>query len=273
MGNYSSLHDLSALFTFLWRRRLSARKGWALGLLQSLLYGFVRSVVVLVEFWKCVLIGKWILRQRLILNHPYTLRRRTNISFNLVSLYLFVKNMFTSPWDKHICNKIVLCVAAHSNIGSAAARLLGLWLRIPPGAWMSVSCECCVLSGRGLFDELITRPEESYLQWSVVVCDPATSRMRRSWPTLGRSAEGNTCVWTINIYVCVCVCRFEGVVVLFIALVAVVRCSMQCRSNSCKKEGTFCLRVSLVEGHCSFQKIIIIYLNSIEEQINQYLWK
>jgi hypothetical protein len=39
--------------------------------------------------------------------------------------------------------------------------LLGSWVRIPPGAWMSVSCECCVLSGRGLCDELITRPEES----------------------------------------------------------------------------------------------------------------
>jgi hypothetical protein len=31
-----------------------------------------------------------------------------------------------------------------------AARLLGLRVRIPPGAWMSVSCEFCVLSGRGL---------------------------------------------------------------------------------------------------------------------------
>ena len=29
------------------------------------------------------------------------------------------------------------------------------------GAWISVSCECCVSSGRGLCDELITRPEES----------------------------------------------------------------------------------------------------------------
>jgi hypothetical protein len=46
--------------------------------------------------------------------------------------------------------------------GSAAARLLGLWVRIPPGAWMSVCCECCVLSGRGLCDELVTRQEESY---------------------------------------------------------------------------------------------------------------
>ena len=54
---------------------------------------------------------------------------------------------------------------------SAAARLLRLWVRIPPEAWMSVCCECCVLSGRGLCDELITRPEESYRLWCVVVCD------------------------------------------------------------------------------------------------------
>jgi len=27
---------------------------------------------------------------------------------------------------------------------------------------MSVCCECCVLSGRGLCDELTSRPEESY---------------------------------------------------------------------------------------------------------------
>jgi hypothetical protein len=30
---------------------------------------------------------------------------------------------------------------------------------------------CCVLSGIGLCDELITRPEESYRMWGVVVCD------------------------------------------------------------------------------------------------------
>jgi len=43
--------------------------------------------------------------------------------------------------------------------------------------------ECCVLSGRGLCDELITRPEESYRLWCVVVCDLETSIMRRTWPT------------------------------------------------------------------------------------------
>jgi len=34
-----------------------------------------------------------------------------------------------------------------------------------------------VLSGRGLCDELITRPEESYRLWCVVVCDLETSRI------------------------------------------------------------------------------------------------
>ena len=35
---------------------------------------------------------------------------------------------------------------------SAAFRLQGLRVRIPLGAFMSVSCECCVLSGRSLCD-------------------------------------------------------------------------------------------------------------------------
>jgi len=33
------------------------------------------------------------------------------------------------------------------------------------------------LSGRGLCDELFTRPEESYRLWCVVVCDLETSRI------------------------------------------------------------------------------------------------
>ena len=58
---------------------------------------------------------------------------------------------------------------------SAAARLLELWVRIPPGAWMFVCCDCRVLSGRGLCDELIARPEESYRLWCVLECDLETS--------------------------------------------------------------------------------------------------
>jgi hypothetical protein len=53
---------------------------------------------------------------------------------------------------------------------------------------MFVCRECCVLSGRSLCEELITRPEESYWLWCVVVCDLETTRMRRPWHALGRSA-------------------------------------------------------------------------------------
>ena len=68
---------------------------------------------------------------------------------------------------------------------SAAVRLLRLWFRIPPGAWMFVCCECCVLSRRDLCDELIPRPEESYRLWCVTVCYLETTWMRRPWPTGG----------------------------------------------------------------------------------------
>jgi hypothetical protein len=50
---------------------------------------------------------------------------------------------------------------------SAVARLLGLRVRIPPEAWMSLCCECCMLLGRGLCDGPISQPEESY---HVCVC-------------------------------------------------------------------------------------------------------
>ena len=46
-------------------------------------------------------------------------------------------------------------------------RLLELRIRIPAQVWMSVSCERCVVSGGGLYDRPITRPEESYLLWRV----------------------------------------------------------------------------------------------------------
>ena len=73
---------------------------------------------------------------------------------------------------------------------SAAAGLLRLWVRILPGTWMFVCLECSVVSDRGLCDELITCPEESYRLGYVVVCDLETLRMGRLWPVLGRSAKG-----------------------------------------------------------------------------------
>jgi hypothetical protein len=52
-----------------------------------------------------------------------------------------------------------MLVAARSKRGSVADRLLVLPVRIPLEACMSVSCEWCVLSGRGLCVRLITGPE------------------------------------------------------------------------------------------------------------------
>jgi len=94
-------------------------------------------------------------------------------------------NIILSAPSKRKCPQILLCIPSlspplhniqiDSNLPyytiltterlrrrSATDRLLGLRVRIPPGAYLSVSCECCVLSGRGLRVRPITRPGESY---------------------------------------------------------------------------------------------------------------
>jgi hypothetical protein len=84
---------------------------------------------------------------------------------------------------------------------------------------MAVCGECCVLTGRGLCDELITCPEESYRLWYVVVCDLKTSRLRRLWPALGRSASGDTpLLWSINLLCGQCEVRNDKRVVRNITL-------------------------------------------------------
>jgi len=50
-------------------------------------------------------------------------------------------------------------VCCRSLVGTAGLSLAG---------GMYVSCECCMLSNRGLCDGLIIRPEESYRMWCVL---------------------------------------------------------------------------------------------------------
>jgi hypothetical protein len=70
--------------------------------------------------------------------------------------------------------------------GSAAACLLRLWVRIAPRAWMSVCCDCCVVSGRGFCVGLITSTEKSYrVCVCVSKCDHEALKMRRLFPTGG----------------------------------------------------------------------------------------
>jgi len=84
------------------------------------------------------------------------------------------------------CISILTPLTSTSKPVLVAARLLRLPVRIPPGARMSVSYECCVLLGRGLCDGLITRPEESYrvcvcvcVSVSVIRCNSNPLHLRR----------------------------------------------------------------------------------------------
>jgi len=115
-----------------------------------------------------------------------------------------------NSWPKHVIYNAInlhICICtgcrSHRQRGlrrkSAAARLLRLWVRFPPAAWMSVCCLCCtrMLSGRGLCDKLINRPEESHRLCCVVVCDLETLWMRRAWPTGGCRAKNKNTHWLV----------------------------------------------------------------------------
>jgi hypothetical protein len=68
-----------------------------------------------------------------------------------------------SNW--HI-NNLSIPVAARSKAWVCGCSLAGI-VGSNPAEGMNVCCECCVLSGRGLCVELITRPAESYQVWCV----------------------------------------------------------------------------------------------------------
>jgi len=66
--------------------------------------------------------------------------------------------------------------------GSASARLLELWIRIPPGG-MDVSCGCCVMSGRRLCVGLITSPGVVPIVVCVnVIVEPGPGSLRTDTP-------------------------------------------------------------------------------------------
>jgi hypothetical protein len=60
----------------------------------------------------------------------------------------------------------------------------------------------CVLSGRGFCDELITRPEQSYRLWRVVVCDHETSWYEEAIARAGVQSQRNkqTYIYTSILY-------------------------------------------------------------------------
>jgi len=99
--------------------------------------------------------------------HRLTLRK--------LMLYIYMEHLFLMFLDHTQRRNTVGRISAGER--PQAVHLLRSWVRIPPGARIFVCCECRVLSGTGFCDELITRPEESYRLWCVVVCDLETSRI------------------------------------------------------------------------------------------------
>ena len=72
-------------------------------------------------------------------------------------------------------------MAPRSKVWVCGRSLAGSW-DCGFESWMSVCCECCVLSGRGLCDGPITRPEKSY-PCGAYECDLEISKMRGPRPT------------------------------------------------------------------------------------------
>jgi hypothetical protein len=70
-----------------------------------------------------------------------------------------------------------------------------------PTGGMDVSCECLVLSSRGLCDEMITRPEKSHRLWCVVVCDLENLKNEEAMTRVGsqRHMKKEKCIMLNNV--------------------------------------------------------------------------
>jgi hypothetical protein len=73
---------------------------------------------------------------------------------------------------------------------------------------MFVLCECYVLSGRGLCDELITRTEESYRLWCVVVCDLENLKNEQAVTRVGSQR------YSIKKVIIIICCHFNSIVII-----------------------------------------------------------
>ena len=100
--------------------------------------------------------------------HPDVASSRRSTSYN--------QQLSRSPFSAHLisycCNCIYesvywpLALAAGTKSWFCVSSLTGVVASNPTGG-LDVSCECCVLSGSGLCDGLIARPEESYRVWCI----------------------------------------------------------------------------------------------------------
>ena len=142
-----------------------------------------------------------------------------------------------------------------------AAPLLGLRVRILPGARKYVCCECRVLSGRSLSGGLITRPEDSYSVWRVFKNAIVKTQ---PWPTsdcYGRRGEKkitinmnyfpNSIHQTIFLIKTFCVLCSAGAEVVYVSLMNVFLQSASCTETLC------CLPPDVLRTNSGFVQIFI----------------
>ena len=94
------------------------------------------------------------------------IRRQAQMHF-IVTIWKDCRHIYRGviyEWSVATRSKVWAC-------GLSPAEIVGS----NPTGGIDVCFECCVLSGRGLCDELITCQEESYRLWCVVLCDLETS--------------------------------------------------------------------------------------------------
>jgi len=90
-------------------------------------------------------------------------------------------------------------------------------------AWKFVYCECCVLSGRGLCDKLISRPEESCRMW----CGIVWSRKPQEWGdhdprwVAAPQKKSHYCHKHMNLY---CMCTVKGSLLLTLSGTRILKC-------------------------------------------------
>ena len=102
-----------------------------------------------------------------------------NVGLSLLRLHRTLFRKFQMPNLKVCRSQWPRCLRRRYS----AARLLRLWVRVPPGTWVFGCCECCVLSGRSLCDRLIIRPEES-TDCGASLCVMKKPRKRGGWSQL-----------------------------------------------------------------------------------------
>jgi hypothetical protein len=75
-------------------------------------------------------------------------------------------NTGQTDYKRHMFLRELILGTARSEAWRCGSSVLGLRVPFPPGVCMyvcmTVSCDFCMLSGRGLFDVLIIHPEEHY---------------------------------------------------------------------------------------------------------------